>query len=48
VVNTTAEWDTTAGEEKLFPLVPTLAESCKTPSVARGVAASGDHAFLAD
>ena len=48
VLNTTARWDTAAGELKLFPFVPRLAGSYDTPGEARCVAISGDHAFVAD
>ena len=48
VMNTTAWWDTVAGELKLFPFLPTLAGTCDTPGQARGVTVSGDHAFVAD
>ena len=48
VLNTTARWDTVAGELKLFPFVPTLLGTCNTPDLARGVTVSGDHAFVAD
>ena len=47
-LNTTADWDTTAGELKLPPLVISLADSYDTPGYANGVAVSGDHAFVAD
>jgi len=46
-VNTTANWDTSTGELKLFPYVPSLAGSCTTPDNAIGVTISGDHAFVA-
>ena len=47
-VNTTADWNTADGELKLFPFVPTLVGSQDTPDLARGVAVSGDLAFVAD
>ena len=47
-VNTTADWNTTDGELKLFPLVPTLAGSYDTPGDALSVAVAGDLAFIAD
>ena len=47
-LNTTANWDTVAGELKLFPFVPTLPGSCDTPDDAVDVMVSGDHAFVAD
>ncbi len=48
VPNTTAWWDTLAGELKLYPFVPTLVGAYDTPDNARIVAVSGDHAFVAD
>jgi len=45
--NTTAFWDTTAGELKLEPFVPTLAGDCATPDYDCDVAISGDLAFVA-
>jgi hypothetical protein len=47
VLNTTAWWDTVAGELKLFPL-PKLAGTYDTPGYAREIAVAGDHAFVAD
>jgi hypothetical protein len=47
-LNTTAWWDTAAGELKLFPFVPTLAGSCDTPDYAFDVAVSGDYAYVAN
>ena len=46
--NTTADWDTAAGELKLPLFVYTLAGSVDTPDAARDVAVAGDHAFVAD
>jgi hypothetical protein len=34
-VNTTADWDTTSGELKLFPFVPTLSGLYSIPAVGR-------------
>jgi hypothetical protein len=48
IVNTTALWDTVAGELKLPPFQPTLASSYNTPDYALGVAISGDYAYVAD
>lgn len=47
-LNTTAWWDTVAGEIKLFPFVPTLAGGYDTPGDAWGVFVSGNRAFVAD
>jgi hypothetical protein len=47
-VNTTAWWDTVAGEVKLPPYELTLAGSYDTPDAARAVAISGDYAYVAD
>jgi hypothetical protein len=46
--NTTAWWDTVAGEIKLHPFELTLAGSYDTPGYALGVAISGDYAYVAD
>jgi hypothetical protein len=46
--NTTAWWDTTAGEAKLPPFELRSAGSYDTPNVAYGVAVSGDYAYVAD
>jgi hypothetical protein len=48
VLNTTAWWDTVAGELRLFPFVPTIVGTCDTPNYAFDVTVSGDHAFVAD
>jgi hypothetical protein len=49
LANTTAWWDTIAGELKLPLFVPTLDGSYHTPGgYARGVAISGDYAYMAD
>ncbi len=47
-LNTTALWDTVAGELKLAPFELALAGGYDTPGTARGVAVSGDYAFVAD
>ncbi len=47
-VNTTADWNTVAGELRLFPFVPTLVGAYNTPGNATGVAVAGDLAFVAD
>jgi hypothetical protein len=47
-LNTTALWDTVAGELKLRPFELTLAGSYGTPDNAYGVALSGDYAYVAD
>ena len=47
-LNTTALWDTVAGEVKLPPFELTLAGSYDTPGLAYGVAISGDYAYVAD
>jgi hypothetical protein len=47
-LNTTAWWDTVAGEVKLPPFELTLAGSWDTPGSARDVAISGDYAYVAD
>jgi hypothetical protein len=46
-LNTTALWDTAAGELKLPPFVPTLVGSYATTNSAEGVALAGDYAFVA-
>jgi hypothetical protein len=46
-LNTTAWWNTVAGELKLFPL-PTLEGTYDTPGYARGVAVLGGYALVAD
>lgn len=46
--NTTADWDTLAGELRLFPFATGQLGSYNTPGEARGVAISGDVAFVAD
>jgi hypothetical protein len=47
-INTTAWWDTVAGELKLYPFELTLVGSYDTPSSATGVAITGDHICVAD
>ncbi len=47
-LNTTADWNTTTGELKLFPFVPTLTGSYDTPSAASDISLQGDIAFVAD
>ena len=47
-LNTTAWWDTVAGELGLFPFVPSLAGTYDTPGDGLSVFVSGDHAFVAD
>lgn len=47
-LNTTAHWDTTSGDLKLFPFVPTLAGTYDTPWYVRDVCVEGDLAFVAD
>jgi len=47
-VNTTAHWDTLAGELKLYPFEIALAGSCDTPGDAWAVAVAGDYAYVAD
>jgi hypothetical protein len=46
-LNTTALWDTVAGEVKLHPFEITRAGTCDTPGWAFGVAISGDYAYVA-
>lgn len=46
--NTTAVWNTTDGELKLPPFVPTLAGAFDTQGEALAVAVDGDLAFVAD
>jgi hypothetical protein len=46
--NTTALWETSTGELKLAPFVPSLVGAYDTPDLAFGVAVSGDLAFVAD
>jgi len=43
---TTADWDTSAGELRLYPFVPTLVGNC-TFNEAFDVVVDGDHAFVA-
>lgn len=47
-VNTTALWDTVAGEVKLYPFELALAGSYNTPGNAYGVAIWGDYAYVTD
>ncbi len=47
-VNTTAWWDTVAGELKLHAFEITLVASYDTPTDAREVAVHGDYAFLTE
>ncbi len=46
--NTTALWDTVAGEIKLFPFEVTLAGTRNTPGSAVIAAVEGDYAYVAD
>ncbi len=46
-INTTADWNTAAGELKL-PQLPVLIGGCDTPGQANNIALSGDYAFVAD
>ncbi len=46
--NTTAWWDSTDGEIKLFPFVLATVGTCATPGSAFGVTVDGDYAFVAD
>ena len=48
VVNTTALWDTVAGELRLHPFKITFAGSRATPGFATCVAVSGNYAYVAD
>jgi len=47
-LNTTAWWDTTATELKLWPFQSYIMGSCDTPGGAISVAVSGDVAYVAD
>ena len=47
-LNTTADWDSLAGEIRLAPFQLTLAGSYDTPELARGIAIAGDYAYVAD
>jgi len=47
-LNTTAWWDTVAGEIKLHPFELTLAGSYDTPGYAFDIAICGDYAYVAD
>jgi hypothetical protein len=47
-VETTAHWDTAAGELRLPPYTPTFRGSYDTPYLAFGVAVAGVHAVIAD
>lgn len=47
-LNTTAWWDTVAGEVKPYPFAPTLVGSYDTPGSAYGVAVAGERAYVAD
>lgn len=44
---TTADWDTTAGQLKLFPFAPSLVGSISISDLLGGFAVSGDHIFIA-
>lgn len=46
--NTTADWNTTAGELRLHPFAPTVVGGYDTPGSVFGVAVAGDLAFIAD
>jgi hypothetical protein len=46
--NTTAWWDTLAGELKLFPFSLATVGAYDTPGLSYGVFVAGDHAFVAD
>jgi hypothetical protein len=48
VFNTTADWNTAAGELRLFPFAIANLATYDTPGVAVGVAVSGDLLFVAD
>jgi hypothetical protein len=47
-INTTALWDTVAGELKLAPFTITLKGTYNTAGNARGVAIDGNYAYVAD
>lgn len=47
-LNTTCNWDSVAGELKLFPFEFSLTGSCGAPGSAYDVAVDGDYAFVAD
>jgi len=47
-VNTTADWNTTAGALRLLPFTPTVLGTANTPGNAVRVAVSGRHAFVGD
>jgi hypothetical protein len=46
--NTTADWDTLAGEIRLFPFEPAIVGSLNTSGTAYDVVLAGDHAYVAD
>lgn len=46
--NTTAWWDTVAGEIKLYPANPVLKGTCQTENWPRGIVISGDYAYVCD
>jgi hypothetical protein len=47
-LNTTADWNTVAGELGLFPFSPATVGSVDTPGNARALAVAGDYAFVTD
>jgi hypothetical protein len=47
-IQTTAVWDTVAGELRLHPFEPTLVGGCDTPGDAYGVAIAGDYAYVVE
>lgn len=47
-VSTTADWNTTDGELKLFPFAPTLTGGYDTAGIAYGLVVVGDLVFVAD
>ncbi len=47
-LNTTAWWDTIAGELKLHTFVYEIVGTYDTPGIAWGIYVSGDYAFIAD
>lgn len=47
-VATTADWNTGAGELRLFAFQPSQVAALDTPGTANGIAVDGDYAYIAD
>jgi len=47
-INTSADWNISAGELRLFPFAPTVVGNYDTPGNALGTFVSGDYVYVAD